>query len=303
MFSSAITWGISDPTFLWIYAGLAATAALLAGLRWQHALGPRTGGTEHAELDQTRLALLNGGPQLAITTVAVKLHQDGVLRAGEKPGTLVAAGRLAPGADALESAVLQAVERTPGIKTSALRRDLRDSEAVTSLTARLADVGLLMKHETIMGLRRLSLLGVGLVVLGAARIEAGAGNDALVGELTVMALAVGFATFLFWHRLRRVGTTARGQALIAQRRRQGKTLSTSAGAAEIPMAVALFGGATLWTADPAIASTLGVPREGSWGSGGSGNGGGSGSGGCGGGGWGDGGGGGGGGGGCGGGGG
>lgn len=276
MFSSATTWGISGPTFLWIYAGLTATAALLAGLRWRQALGPRTGDTEHAELDQTRLARLNGGPQLAVTTVAVKLHQDGVLRAGEKPGTLVAAGRLAPGADALESAVLQAVERTPGIKTSALRRDLSDSEAVTSLTARLADAGLLMKHETIARLRRLSLLGVGLVVLGAARIEAGAGNGAPVGYLTVMVLAVGFATFLLWRRLRRVGTTARGQALIAQRRRRGKTLSTSAGAAEIPMAVALFGGAALWTADPAIASTLDVPREGSWGSGGSGYGGGSG---------------------------
>jgi uncharacterized protein (TIGR04222 family) len=97
MLSSATTWGIDGPAFLWGYAGLAAVAGLLAGWRWRAAMGPEAG-TEHAELDPTRLALLSGGPQLAVTTVAATLHQAGVLRAGGKPGTLVADGTLGPDA-------------------------------------------------------------------------------------------------------------------------------------------------------------------------------------------------------------
>ncbi|MEJ7894850.1 MAG: TIGR04222 domain-containing membrane protein [Solirubrobacteraceae bacterium] len=261
MLSSATTWGIDGPAFLWGYAGLAAVAGLVAGWQWRAAMGPEAG-TEHAELDPIRLALLNGGPQLAITTVAAKLHRDGALRAGEKPGTLVADGTLGSDAGELERAVLEAVEREPGIKTGALQRQLQSSDAVTAAITRLADVGLLIEPGTIKRLRRLWLIGLALAAFGGARIAAGLNNDADVGYETMMAFTVVCASV--WLRLRRPWATSRGRALVAQQRRRRSSLLGRASGAELPTAVALFGGAALWAADPAIASTLGVPRESGW---------------------------------------
>ena len=273
MFSTATTWGISSSTFLWGYAALAAAAGLFAAWRWREAMGPQQR-ADHAELDCARLALLNGGPQLAITTVAAKLHQDGVLRAGEKPRTLVPGGALSPTSSDLERAVVQAVTANPGITIAALRRELQRSDAVTTLTARLTEVGLLMEPGTIKRLRRLWLLGLVLAGFGAARIAAGLA-EAAVGYLTVMALAVIGATI--WLALRRPWATSKGRALVAQQRRERRTLAGHARGAELPMAVALFGGAALWAADPAIASILNVPRESAWFSVGGGSGGGGGS--------------------------
>jgi uncharacterized protein (TIGR04222 family) len=288
MLSSATTWGIDGPAFLWLYAGLAAVAGLIARWQWWAAMGPQ-GRTEHAELDPTRLALLNGGPQLAITTVAASLHQDGVLRAGEKRGTLVADGKLDSDVDELERAVFEAVLREPGITTAALRRQLQDTDAVTTLTTGLTDVGLLIKPDTIKRLRWLWRLGLVLAAFGGARIAAGLHNDAPVGYLTIMVLAVVWASV--WLRFQRPWATARGRAVVTKQRLKRRSLLDRSSGGGLPLEVALFGGAALWAADPSIASTLSVPRESGWfaggGGGGSGGGGwaGGGGGGCSGGGW------------------
>jgi len=273
MLSTATTWGIDGPTFLWGYAGLMAVAGLVAGWQWQKATGPQ-GRTEHAELDPTRLALLNGGPQLAITTVAANLHQEGVLRAGEKRGTLVAEGKLGPDAGDLERAVFEAVTRDPGIKVAALRRELQSSDAVKTLTTRLTDVGLVIKPGTIKRLRRLWLLGLALVAFGGFRIAAGLRNDADIGYLTIMVLAV--ICVSVWLGLQRPWATARGRALVSKQRLKRRSLLDRSSGGGLPLEIALFGGAALWAADPAIASTLSVPRESGWltGNGGGGGGGG-----------------------------
>jgi len=278
MLSSATTWGIDGPAFLWGYAGLIAVAGLVAGWQWQKAMGPRER-AEHADLDPTRLALLNGGPQLAITTVAATLHRDGVLRAGEKPGTLVAAGKLGADAGDLERAVFEAVARNPGMKAAALRREVQRSDAVTTLTTRLTDVGLLIEPRTIKRLRRLWLLGLALAAFGAARIAAGLANDADVDYLPIMVLVVICASV--WLGLRRPWATARGRALVTKQRLKRRSLLDRSSGGGLPLEAALFGGAALWAADPAIASTLSVRREGGWSTGHGGGGGGWGGGGCG----------------------
>jgi uncharacterized protein (TIGR04222 family) len=264
MIGTHTTWGISGPTFLWLYAGLCVAAAVAIRWRWQQALGPKPI-AESAELDAYRLATINGGPQLAITAAATRLHKSGVLSEGDSKRTLVTDGRLDWKADDLEQAVFDAVEREPQIKTSALRRQLVDSPAAKNLVSRLTDVGLLLKPDVIAGLRRLSFGGVALVALGAARIWAGVENDAPVIYLTMMVVAVAFATF--WQARQRPWATARGRALVDRERERRSELSKGgARAAEMPMAVALFGGGALWLAEPAIASAWSVPRESGWGS-------------------------------------
>lgn len=261
MIGTGTTWGLSGPTFLWLYAGLCALAAVTVRRQWQRALGPRPS-SESAELDAYRLAIVNGGPQLAITAAAARLHDTGVLREGDTPHTLVVDGRLDRDADDLERAVFEAVQREPGIETSQLRRELRESAPIEHLTTRLTQVGLLLKPEVITSLSRLKFVGVALFLLGGARVWAGIDNDAPVAYLTIMVVAVAFATFLLPRR--RPWATARGQALVATQRKNRSELRNGGSGLEMPLAVALFGGAALWAAEPAIASAWSVPRESGW---------------------------------------
>ena len=258
MIGTGTTWGLTGPAFLWLYAGLCVAVALAIRWHWQRTLGPRPH-AESAELDAYRLAMLNGGPQLAITAAATRLHTDGVLCDGDEPRTLVLNGRLHSNADELEWAVFDAVQREPNIRTAALRRELEDSEPVKRLTARLADAGLLVKPGVATKLRRLWLLGTALGVLGAARIWAGIENDAAVGYLTILVIVVVMATF--WLARKRPWATARGHALVSRQRTSNRDLSTTGSGPQLPLAVALYGGAVLWTADPAIALAWNVPRE------------------------------------------
>jgi len=258
MLGTGTTWGLTGPAFLWLYAGLCVAVGLAIRWHWQRTLGPRPH-ADSAELDAYRLAMLNGGPQLAITAAATRLHTDGVLCDGDDPRTLVLNGRLHSNADELEWAVFDAVQREPNIRTAALRRELEESEPVKRLASRLADSGLLLKPEIGSKLRRLWLLGAALVSLGGARIWAGIENDAAVGYLTILVIAVALATF--WLASKRPWATARGHALVARQRTSHRDLSTTGSGPQLPLAVALYGGGVLWAADPAIALAWNVPRE------------------------------------------
>ncbi len=261
MIGTQTTWGLTGPTFLWMYGALCVAVAAAIAWQWRQALGSKPG-VESAQLDAYRLAMLNGGPQLAITAAATTLHTAGVLRDGDRPRTLVVDGRLDRDADELERAVFDVVWREPEIKTSALRRELERSEPVAGLASRLADVGLLMKPEVIARLRRLWVPGVALVVLGAARVWAGLDAGAPVAYLAIMVVAVACATV--WLAFQRPWASARGRALLARRRTGRMDLISGGAGAELPLAVALFGGGALWAADPGIASAWGVPRESAW---------------------------------------
>lgn len=258
MIATGTTWGLSGPTFLWLYGGLCGAIAATIYWQWQRALGPKPT-SETADLDAYRLAMLNGGPQLAITAAAMRLHKDGVLGDGDDSRTLVVSGRLDADADELERAVFDAVEDEPQIETATLRRELSDCEPVKRLQSRLTNVGLLIKPEVVSRLRRLTLLAAALVALGGARLWVGIDKQAPVGYLAIMVCAVAFATV--WLRRKHPWATARGRALVSDKRRSRTDLSSGTTGPELPLAIALFGGAALWAAEPALAYAWNVPRE------------------------------------------
>ena len=139
----ATTWGISNALFLGIFVSLcvvAATAALLARRDPSATLGRND---PLPDLDPYRLAMLSGGPQLAITAAAAQLHADGLLRRGAEDNTLEVSGALPAGADRLERAVFDTVHHVPGITAAELRRQVANGDEVRWLTEDLTRVGLL----------------------------------------------------------------------------------------------------------------------------------------------------------------
>jgi uncharacterized protein (TIGR04222 family) len=261
MTSIATTWGISGPLFLWLYGGLCAAAAAAIWITMKRATGKAPRSQDPTpDLGAVKVAMLNGGPQLAITTAATRLMQEDVLRPGDEERTLVVSdGTLRHDADPLERAVLDAVRETPDITTAELRRELMDSEAIGWLERELTDVGLLIDREAARRLRRLWLWGAALALLGLVRIYAGVQNDKPVGYLAIAVAAVAAATI--WLARRRHHATERGRAIVRAHRASHDALRRTPRADESVLAVALFGGAALWLAEPGFASALDVPRE------------------------------------------
>jgi uncharacterized protein (TIGR04222 family) len=256
----AMTWGITDTQFLWFYGGLCAVAAGAIWRARRRVLGaPQRSNDPTPDIGLYKMALLNGGPQLAITTAAAKLHREGVLAEGSEPRTHVVAGALDRGADRLERAVFESVRSEPGISTELLRGGLADSDPIRWMTSELRDAGLLLGDDVARRLRWLWVWGALLALLGAARIVAGVQNDAPVGYLAIIVVAVVAATS--WLFRRRTTMTARGRDVVRARREDREDLRRVPLPAESVMAVALFGGGALWLADPGLASTLDVPRE------------------------------------------
>ncbi|HEV7882351.1 MAG TPA: hypothetical protein VGO81_02210, partial [Solirubrobacteraceae bacterium] len=79
----AMTWGITGPQFLWFYGGLCAVVSAAIWRVRRGVLGAKQHSNDPTpDIGLYKMALLNGGPQLAITTAATKLHQEGVLAEG-----------------------------------------------------------------------------------------------------------------------------------------------------------------------------------------------------------------------------
>ena len=261
MTSIATTWGLSGPEFLWLYGALGAALAVAVLMARRRALGSAPRGMDQTpDLGIYEIAMLNGGAQLAITTAAVKLHRDAVLRAGSSPRTHYVQGELPAQADRLERAVFDAVSAKAGISTDELRTELADSEPIGWMTTTLTAAGLLVEPGDAQRLRGLWPWAAGLALLGVARIVAAALDEAAgLGYLTIAVVAVFCATV--WIARRPTRATARGQALVSAERERHADVRRTPRASESVMAAALFGGGALWLADPAIASTLDVPRE------------------------------------------
>jgi uncharacterized protein (TIGR04222 family) len=260
MIRTATTWAITDPQFVWGYGVLCLGAAIFVWQQWRSALGPMERGNDPLPgLGPYKLAMLSGGPQLAITAAATKLHRNGLLAAGPYDGTLVVAGELEPGADRLERAVFDTVKHDPCVTTATMRAQLEDSEPVRWMKDELVEAGLLLDDSRSTTVRRLWLGGAVLAPLGIARLAAGPVDGAAGGWLLVMVGVVASATY--WLARHRPLATNRGRAIVKRQRQERHDLRRNPAADESVLAAALFGGGALWLADPAIASTLGVPRE------------------------------------------
>lgn len=258
--ASVDTWGIGGPQFLIFYAAACVLVAAWLAWEWRRVVGrPDRSSDPRPDLGVYKLAMLSGGPQLAITTVAAKLGQDGYIQGGEEPHTLVAEGRLPAGADALEREVFGTVHRTPGISTAAMRREVAGSEPVKQLKEELTQAGLLIEEAAAKRLGRLWILGAVLAAVGIARLIAALSDGSEVGFLTVAVVAVVLGTFKFARK--RPFLTARGRSLVRAERERRPELRDHSSSSDFPYAVALWGSLALWGVDPAFASTLGVPRE------------------------------------------
>src|SRR5918997_5069633 len=255
------TWGIGDQQFLTFYGVLCVLVTARLTWEWRRVIGHRDRSCDpHPQLGLHKLAMLVGGPQLAITTIAAKLRQEEYLREGDEPRTLVADGHLPTAADPLEREVLGSVHRSPGISAEALRRELADSEPVKRVREELTQAGLLVEESAAKRLRRLWIFGGLLAALGIARLIAVWSDGAEIGLLTIVVAAVVLATYRFVRTP--VLLTARGRAFVRDERRRRPELRDGSSSSDFPYAVALWGGFALWGVDPEFASTLGVPREG-----------------------------------------
>lgn len=260
MLRTATTWGITAPQFLWGYGALCIAAAFGTWARWRRALGPE--GSVHDPLPSLslyELAMLSGGPQLAITSAATQLHRDGLLEIGPISRTFVAVGTLDPAADPLERAVWETVDRRPRSTAAEMRAELADSDTVRAMRAELTSRGLLVDEEQTARLRRLWIVGGLLVALGVVRIVAGMPHEGNVGWLVLIVAAAALGTI--WLARARPLATSRGSHIVGRWRSDRHDLHRNPIAGEGALAAALFGGAALWLAEPAIASALGVPRE------------------------------------------
>jgi uncharacterized protein (TIGR04222 family) len=260
MLTTATTWAITSAQFATGYGALCVAAGVAIRWRWQQATDRTRRATGPApELDLYEVAVLGGGPQRAITSALAQLHGDGVLRVRRREGTLKVCGALPPGADPVERAIFAAVRREPGISTTALRREVQEDDALTSLSARLTEAGLLLDERPVRRVRRLWIVGALLAALGVARVVAEVRDDEPIGWTAAAVLAVTLATW--WLATRRPVATRSGRDLLGRLRGEHNQLHRHPLAGEGALAVALFGGGALWLADPAVASALDVPRE------------------------------------------
>jgi uncharacterized protein (TIGR04222 family) len=276
-------WGITGTDFLWGYGALCVVALATIGWLSLSMRGPRpTDADVPAEPDLYALAMLSGGPQLAITSAATQLHRDGHLRPGTVAGTLETVGTLEEPPDAIELAVFEAVAARPRITIDEMRAEVATSDAVRTMKAQLRGSGLLLESGVRQALGRWILLIGGLVAtVGVARVIAGLQHH---HDVFYLALLTGAAIWATIRMVRAVPSTTRlGSEMLERWRQAHDDLRRSPVSGHSTMTAALFGGAALWLAAPEIASALGVERE--WAHGtsspNSGGGGGGGGGGCG----------------------
>ncbi len=255
-------WGVGNATFLWCYGVLCALSLAGIWLRRMSLSNVRAGAALPPRCDAYELAMLNGGPQLAITIAAAELHRMGSLARGSS-GRLVKVrqrpDRVAGGTGELEDEVFDAVLRNPGASARALRQELDGCAPIRRMASTLIQAGLLLDDRRRAQVNRLWLWTLPLLVPGVARLAAVGGGDQAVPSLTVMLLALtGVAVWLATQRPR---ATARGRRLLRSERAGRRTHGRMPSRCEIPAAVALYGAGVLWVADPGIAFAWDVPRE------------------------------------------
>ena len=191
------TWGISGPTFLWLYAAAFLVTACGVWLRRKGLLNAQDGRAPSATPDVYELAMLNGGPQLAITIAIAKLHRLGALVAGSGK-KIRTAGRpkstaTSPTSTTRSTTPSSARRGSPRASSSASspaprpsRRSRRSSptRACCSTTRRA-------RRSTGRWLLFLPVIG-----LGAARVVAGIQNERPVAFIVIAVCAVAFVTIM-----------------------------------------------------------------------------------------------------------
>lgn len=248
------------------YAVLCAAVVAAIWLRRRSLIGAGDDAPPADRLDPYAVAVLNGGPQLAITIAAAELHRRAELI---RSGRQILANRrpqiVAGSGGELEQEVFEAVERNPGTSPHQLRRRLAGSPAIARIESELTDAGLLLAPPRRRELHRLWLWAVPVLALGVTGLLAAIdGSEPLTMPA---ALVVGLVVATIWVAGERRRSTARGQALLDGERGGRRSLGHVPSPEEVPMAVAVYGAGALWAAEPGIADAWSAGRDGAPGQG------------------------------------
>jgi uncharacterized protein (TIGR04222 family) len=250
---SADTWGISGPSFLIMFGGMAVVLLAFAIINRRIFLRTPSDGQRLPEA--AKVALIGGGPNRAIYSSVASLRAAGAIGVGNG-GTLTVTGPAPAALTRLDSAVYDAAQR--GLRVGDLARDLRVSSIMAELTDGAQRAGWLVEPERRSKARVGGLLLLGLALIGVLRSVAGILNDrpvlGVIG-LTITTLVAGIALT----RVPRV--TPAYTAAVADLRRRNSHLAPNQypawatyGPAGAAMGVALYGTAAIWAADPAFAA-------------------------------------------------
>ncbi|MCO8276358.1 TIGR04222 domain-containing membrane protein [Actinoplanes sp. TRM 88003] len=255
------TWGISGPTFLTYFIGATIAIAIIAAVHRKALFrGDRSARVDN--LGPQQVAYLNGGDRLAIYSSMGGLRAAGALGTG--PGRiLVRTGPLPSGVTPLDSAVYNAAGN--GVRTRDLPNDQWVASAVEQLRDNLERTGLAVSAGKMREARLWVLAGLALVAIGIARVVAGIGNDKPVTFIVIATIAA-FVVTLTLLRTRRWATDAAHKGLRDLRYKHNYLAPSNSpsyatyGATGAAMGVALYGGAALYSMDPAFAAEAEVQR-------------------------------------------
>jgi uncharacterized protein (TIGR04222 family) len=264
MFATGV-WGIGDASFAYAYGTLCGLSVAALSLRRRRLLTAGDGdGPDGDEIDAYGLAILTGGPRLAITIAAAQLHRREALVLGAGASAIVAGRRplASAGASGLEHAVYDAVQRNPGLGPRGLRglrAELEASAPMRLISSSLVRRGLLLDDALRARIGLLWLWTLPVLALGVARVLSTGGREAAGTYLVLVAAVFACATLRF--ATQRPRTTARGRRLAERQRAARGPKSRVPLPDEVPWTVALYGPGALWVADPAIAAAWSVPRD------------------------------------------
>lgn len=252
------TWGIPGPTFLWLFIG-ACVAVVIGTFAIRRRLLAGTPAGPTADLPAAHLAYLADSPARAVEASLIFLTRAGAIDVDPDTRRLNRLGGIPAGASALDSALLQAAGNH--IRARDAREQAAVRAALDGIRQDLERRGLILSPAQRRQARFPGWLLLGLVLIGLARLLAGATDGKPVGYLILVLLAL--VPFTLWALLSRPWITRSGQDLLSAQRRRHEHLRQSYQPAwqtyepaMVAAAVGLFGTAVLWDADPALATAL-----------------------------------------------
>lgn len=270
-------WGLSGPQFTGLYAaGYVVAVVLVFVVQGVLARAGSRDANPPVHLDTYQAAYLAGGPGRVADTAVAALALRGSLHIARNGLLTMAGGATAHGP--VETAALAAC--VPSGRISRVRLRLRQEPSVTVLGEELRAWGLLLHGRRAVLWRLVLLLPVAVWVTGAVRAVNGANLNRPIGNLLILLVISGIATFVLLSRRRlRRRPSPLGRAVLAELRARHASVPAPRRRTVEDSAMAMTGVAVLGLAavdDPALRSAL-LGSIGSTSSGGGGDSGGSGS--------------------------
>lgn len=213
------------------------------------------------ELGDVDLALLNGGPQLAKLAAATALWHASVSEVA--PRLMDDARLLADDEGELQAQLVETAPPSCGPPPSPQPCELTDSE-VAQRVAELTLVGLLrdgaaFRRTRVVRRRALTHATTGLLTL-AVLVLTGT-TEPLIIAAAFGALVTTTTILSGWFGYRGPHPTPQARRLIRRARKDFYAQPPAARRTQVARAVALFGGAVLWSIDPAFARIHNIPLQ------------------------------------------